>query len=378
MGKNWKGRGGGGGGGGGGDFTNCRGFACVIGTCDAAREKESNKELTNLLNQAIERVYPPTSSASVEPEPLAAKEESIADMLQNELKQFRQQKHSGAQDIVTINTGIKGIVFAKISRRDVCPVKLVKAIMDQIRDEKVPCSRHLVKMIPLQLAFYGGETEFMNSAKILAEACFTGEDTSVTLPTLQLSKVVHKRKSDQIEGAESEDQKPEDHDDQDSKRVCQEGDAQDVPEPQEPTAASFNMFSAPAATEAAALSAEVGTENSAPGAVQALPTPAASTVAAPLKPEIRYFILFKARNHNTLNKHMVIQRVRECLPAHLRQDYLHGQVLACPLCVLGAYLQRLLMRVGTHCCLWCVWCVWPWLCLARTSIWQLTTVGCRA
>lgn len=330
MGKNWKGRGGGGGGGGGGDFTNCRGFACVIGTCDAAREKESNKELTNLLNQAIERVYPPSSSGSAEAEPAAAKEESIADMLQNELKQFRQQKHSGAQDIVTINTGIKGIVFAKISRRDVCPVKLVKSIMDQIRDEKVPCSRHLVKIIPLQLAFYGGETEFINSSKILAEACFTSEDASVTLPTLQLSRVVHKRKSDQIEdGAEGESKEPGDHDEQDSKRSCLEDDGPVVAKAQEVAAPSFNLFAAPAAEEVAVPFALEGSSENAPGAVPATSTPAPSTVAAPLKPEVRYFILFKARNHNTLTKHMVIQRVRECLPPHLRQDYLHGQVATC-------------------------------------------------
>ena len=32
----------------------CRGFGCVMGTCDAARERETSKELVNLLTQAIE------------------------------------------------------------------------------------------------------------------------------------------------------------------------------------------------------------------------------------------------------------------------------------------------------------------------------------
>lgn len=32
----------------------CRGYGCVMGTCDAARERETSKELVNLLTQAIE------------------------------------------------------------------------------------------------------------------------------------------------------------------------------------------------------------------------------------------------------------------------------------------------------------------------------------
>ena len=91
----------------------------------------------------------------------------------------------------------------------------------------------------------------------------------------------------------------------------------------------FDLFAAPAAEDVAAPSAGEASVENAPGEVPAAPTAASSTVAAPQKPEVRYFILFKARNHNTLTKHMVIQRVRECLPPHLRQDYLHGQVATC-------------------------------------------------
>jgi hypothetical protein len=333
MGKNWNGRGGGrgGGGGGGNDLSNCRGYAAVIGTCDAAREKESNKELTNLLSQAIERLYPRPDSQL---DDNANKEDSIADLLQNELKQLQKQKHSGAQDVVSINIGIKGIVFAKITRRDVCPVKLVKEILDQVKAEKVPCSRHLVKIVPLQLVTFGGETEFISSAKILVEGHFGAESIGEgsTLAHIALSKVVHKRKADDLDG-EIPESNAATHEGDDAsegaqKRVCVEvsvpsssaglrsgSNAQEEGSVGDDTAeVVLNTDPAPTAVDESAKIQESSTTVQVPAA------PAA------VLPEVRYFVLFKARNHNTLNKQLVIQRVKEEMPAHLRQDYLHGQV----------------------------------------------------
>lgn len=46
------------------DLNSIRGLGCIIATCDAAREKEANKELVNLVTQAIERLYPEIEDAS--------------------------------------------------------------------------------------------------------------------------------------------------------------------------------------------------------------------------------------------------------------------------------------------------------------------------
>jgi len=54
MGKGWKNndrRGGGNSSKGINDIGSAKGFPCVIGTCDGAREREATKELSNLLNQ---------------------------------------------------------------------------------------------------------------------------------------------------------------------------------------------------------------------------------------------------------------------------------------------------------------------------------------
>jgi hypothetical protein len=41
---------------------------------------------------------------------------------------------------------------------------------------------------------------------------------------------------------------------------------------------------------------------------------------------IKYMVLFKARNHNTLTKNFVMSKVRECVPPYVKQDYLLAQV----------------------------------------------------
>lgn len=320
MGKNWKGKGGGGGGGGNNDLSNCRGYAAVMATCDAAREKESNKELTNLLNQAIERLYPKPVASSQQEDGSSAAGDSIADLLQQELKQLQKNKHTGAQDVVSINVGTKGIVFAKITRRDVCPVKLVKSIFDQVKAEKVPCSRHLVRLVPLQLVHFAGEEDFVASAKILVEGHF-GESTDKTLSQIALSKVVPKRKAEDISGAEV----VEDTDEAaDSKRKCIE---EEVPSSSS-VSGSRELDEGPVGDDTVEDRAEGGERPAMLSAVKE-PTVAAAPTPTSTQPEIRYFILFKARNHNVLNKQLVIQKVREILPSNFKQDYMHGQVGMC-------------------------------------------------
>ena len=62
MGKNWRGgkgrRGAGGGGGGANDVSSLRGNGCILATCEGARVRETNKEVLNLINHAIENIYP--------------------------------------------------------------------------------------------------------------------------------------------------------------------------------------------------------------------------------------------------------------------------------------------------------------------------------
>lgn len=327
MGKDWKGkdghrggggRGGGRGGGGGNsnDLSSCREYAAVIGTCDAARERESSKELCNLLTQAIEKLglsKEPEIGADAEDE--NPKMESIEDMLRNEVQQLKNQSKRGAQDVVSIQTGIKGIVFVKISRRDVCPVQLVKSVFDQVTIDKVPCSRHLVKMIPLQLAFFAGEEDFVEHMKTLVEGTFINPG-AITLPRLQLNRN-YKRKVLEVEAAAVAAaealSKPE-----------------DAPADEEPPLKKACIDTEADASTSVAASKEATSEvlHVTPESAVSPAQPAEPAVAEPteVKPEIKYLVLFKARNHNILNKGIVLQHTRTMMPRHLRQDYMLGKV----------------------------------------------------
>jgi hypothetical protein len=180
MGKHWKGprKGGHGGGAGGHDFSSCRGHGVVIGTCDAARERETSKELVNLLNQAIEEVYPNDANgpsredddnedeedADKEVEDAKSSGEgkgtvSIENLLKAELATVKQRKHGASQNAVSINTDVKGITLIKLTRRRFCPIKLVNAIFERIRRENAPCSRHVIRMIPLKYVFFPNDEE---------------------------------------------------------------------------------------------------------------------------------------------------------------------------------------------------------------------------
>jgi hypothetical protein len=335
MGKNWKGHGGGrGGGGGSGDLTSCRGFAGVLGTCDAAREKESNKELTNLLQQTIERIYPVVAEDSIDS---PQESDSIADMIKSEVAQLKSKKQGGGQDVVSINTGIKGIVFVKISRRDICPVKLIKAIFDQVKADKVPCTRHVVRIIPLQLAFFPNDDEFSSTAKMLVECEFEqSAETQITLPRLMLNKAFSKRKAAEVTGKTEESgaekckeaggQLTRDDGDcePDRKRPCVESAEESVVVQHE--------TSAPPQEPAVIASGAVVGEPEEKLSVAQVVQKTVAAVAVPVMPAtanlpvVRYMVQFKARNHNTLTKNGVLQKLRECMPPHVRQNYMDAQV----------------------------------------------------
>ena len=147
MGKNWKGGRTGGRGGGGGkgsnDLTSCRGHGFVLGTCDAAREREASKELVNLLTQAIEETQMQNTDSTTKSEDNgnALNSTSIERMLADELSEIRNQSHKDSQNVISINTNVKGMVLVKLMRDDMCPVRLVKSIFHRVKRDKQPVSR---------------------------------------------------------------------------------------------------------------------------------------------------------------------------------------------------------------------------------------------
>ena len=150
------------------DLPSCRGKSIVVGTCDAARERETSKEMVNILLQSIE-IYKAQRNAeknegcdsSGQAEEDSSNSWSIADMLRQELAEVKAQKHSTTQDVMSVNTGIRGVVVIKINNPAYCPVELVKLIFERVRKERSPCSRNVVRLFPLKYVCFPKEDEVL-------------------------------------------------------------------------------------------------------------------------------------------------------------------------------------------------------------------------
>jgi hypothetical protein len=156
------------------DFSSCRGYGIILATCDAARERETSKELVNIVNDAIERVYPESlvDKNVVDSEELASRDvpsssSSLAALLKQEISEAKERKSSKHLTVFSIQTGVKGITLVKLLKREYCPVKLVTNIFAHIEKEKQSYTRYAVRLIPLQYVFFPKEEEFIENINLI-------------------------------------------------------------------------------------------------------------------------------------------------------------------------------------------------------------------
>lgn len=148
------------------DLPSCKGLRMVLGTCDAAREREASKELVNLFNQVIEEINieKPTSNTSVTTNTADDnnnhnQEKSIQSILQEELNEVRAQASSVTQNVMSINTNVKGIVCIKFLRSTDSPLEVVQRVFQKVKDQKQAYLRNAVRIIPFDRVFYPNEEE---------------------------------------------------------------------------------------------------------------------------------------------------------------------------------------------------------------------------
>lgn len=261
-----------------------RGFACVAGTCDGAREREANRELVNLLNDALEELYPVAEASTAGAD---APEMSCMDALQAELAAVRSQSHTATQRVRTINTGIKGYVIARISCREACPVRLVKHMFDRVEKTRLPVARNLVRVFPLQHTFYPNEEEL----KLAVAACMLKEfNYARDVPAALM----------------------EDADAGSSKRLADEA----VPDGEEGEAKKLKLDSVAAVTDS------VAAPDAAPVAASAVATQPVVSGATPVQPKMEvYNLTFNRRMNDVISKQQVLEKIWGAAPAHLRYNY---------------------------------------------------------
>jgi hypothetical protein len=354
MGKNWKGRGGGGGGRGGGgggrggggggsaDLPSVRGFACVAGTCDGAREREANRELVNLLNDALDELYPLPAEAPQED--AEGGQLSVQDALAVELAAVRTQSHGATQRVRSINTGMKGYVLAKINFREACPVKLVASIFKRVESTRLPCARNLCRIFPLQNTFYPNAEEM----EVAVNACVLKEFGHVAPVSAATTAAFEKRAAakraaaeaalDAEEGGDAKRLKTEEPESSDAAAVADpsvEVTAVEAATAAVVAAAEAAQAAVVAAAEAAAvLAAEAAAVVAAEAAVVAeaaiaeAKAVAAATAAvaadaglSDANKVVKYNLIFNRRNNDQITKQNVIDNLWNSCPEYMKYNY---------------------------------------------------------
>lgn len=334
MGKNWKGGRGGGGGGGAADLGSCRGLGVVIGTCDAARERETSKELLNLFTQMLEDLEPSASASAASPaadsednvsdesndDDCGAGQESVASMLAKELSGLRGKKATLSQPFMSVQTGVKGIVLIKILKNSICPVGLVKSVFRKVRSEGLALTRHVVRLIPLQRVFFPNESDLTDNVQHLVST-----HLGFTIEVEQRLSAPKVEGDDRDEGS-----------DRPVKRLKDEVSdvvASAAPS-EEPSLGTGNdcLLSSSVASATSSFSPSSGGEVDVAAFTAAIQEKLRARKAASLSASgPAYAVSFKARNHSILTRDVVYRVIESCLPPGGRLAPRHYQVTLVPL-----------------------------------------------
>lgn len=318
MGKNWRGgagRGGSGrGGGGSNDLVSCRGHSIIVGTSDTVREREATKELIYLLEQAVEVVYGVEKEASADEKCDDEDDEnggsgaggsSIQDMLKKELSDLKSKSKNRLHHTSPIKIDTKGLVVVRLNNKKHCAVALLKSIFDKVKRDGLACSRYLIRLVPLQYTFHCNVQEIAAHAlKAFKLWVYPGSEVG--------SEENRKRKFNLI--ADSVDAHASNLEDGDNNLSTQ--------------------LQSDAAVVSSSTSAEVLGSSESAGMDATVVSPETSA-AAPLRPPfvlpegmptVTYGVLYKARNHNVVNRGDVIDAVCRIMPDCTRANYRNPQV----------------------------------------------------
>ena len=174
----------------------CKGHGVIMATCDAAREREANKEIVTLVDMILED-WEATGEVQKLPEAenkgsnaKDSKDDSIADILAAEIAEARREAEGfKPKNSRIINTNIKGVVLVKITRQGCCPIKIVRRIFEKVKSDKRAYSRHIVRIIPLRYCFYPDEWDLVENVRKCVCDVFPG----LQLPPINFSKPKEER-----------------------------------------------------------------------------------------------------------------------------------------------------------------------------------------
>ena len=195
------------------------------------------------------------------------------------------------------------MVFVKIRKHHICPVRLVRALFAQVAEDGLPLSRHLVRIVPLQRVFFPDEQELTHHIRAL-----------VGLPPVVVKKV------EEIvsEKAEVEEREEKEGEERAVKRTRVEvkEEEEDV---KEETSLSTQDVPVEDCGEQTETKTETATETETVPGTELAPSSSSSSAVAPSRdglPPLTYNLTIKIRNHDTLKKSQITHCVTSNLPRH--------------------------------------------------------------
>lgn len=308
------------------DFASCRGFGIVLGTCDAAKERETSKEMVNLYQEAIERLYPESLQQKKKTEEEKSDDQkevergeataslSIAELMKQEINQVKKKKDSSVSTVTSIKTNVKGIALLKLLKEEYCPIELTKNIFQFIAQERRSYSRFIVRLIPLKYVFFPNEMEFQDHIEKILHL-----EMSIPLPPKPVKAITNDEENRDIEEKVVEPVK-----DEAQEALEAIGEKRTRDEEENLVDSEDQMATKQQKTETATINTS-----------QPLSTLKSDMEITPTLPpqlsneeKTRYFVQFKARNHNVLTKNFTSDVLIKLLHGYGIYDYRQPQVIS--------------------------------------------------
>jgi hypothetical protein len=190
----------------------------------------------------------------------------------------------------------------------ICPVKLVQAIFQRVKSEKLPCSRHIVRIIPLQYVFYPDMEELTTNVHKL----LTKEFGMVFQETSNKINEVNQVTTTESVSIDEKESKDIDNDHETDKKQKVEG--SNVP-----------------VEVVESVDNQLTIVNTSDGSSTFVPTLNSNTdiqrSITVINPRT-YSVMFKARNHNVLTRTSTQLLISGLMPRQLRVDYRNPKVIS--------------------------------------------------
>jgi hypothetical protein len=160
----------------------------VLITTDKNKEKNCVRDAYNILNDAVEQLYPDLKQVEIaegkiqkkqkisESEEKVTKSGQVSDLLDDELNKLRNNK---TKLFFNFETNCKGVVFIKIDKeyRDLIDIKLItNHIIENIKKTKEQLSKNIARFVPVEIAMKAKLDLFQKHAPSILDKYFCKEN----------------------------------------------------------------------------------------------------------------------------------------------------------------------------------------------------------